>query len=283
MSDILQPHSEPRMGQSQGALAARQGAARDRLNYFNYFTEIEDTFIRRRGKHLLLSPMDWALIESWKEMGVPLHVALRGIERAFDSHASRPRRRSVKSLMYCQEEVEAQYGEWLEGQRGANAKPGEAVEGADAAGDGGADKSDEVAGLPFPRAVITAHLADCREALALAGETRRRKFGDDELGEALARAATRLAELEADFARAARPDARWLEDSLTDLEALLDRAVRAPLPAEALAARRVQAAAQLEPYRARMERATYEQTLDNLLAKALREECGVPRLSLFYL
>ena len=32
-----------------------------------------------------------------------------------------------------------------------------------------------------------------------------------------------------------------------------------------------------------MERAVYEQTLDNLLAKSLREECGVPRLSLFYL
>jgi hypothetical protein len=32
-----------------------------------------------------------------------------------------------------------------------------------------------------------------------------------------------------------------------------------------------------------MERATYEQTLDNLLAKSLREAAGVPRLSLFYL
>ena len=44
------------------------------MNYFNYFTEIEDAFVRRRGKHLLLSPMDWALIESWKELKVPLHV-----------------------------------------------------------------------------------------------------------------------------------------------------------------------------------------------------------------
>jgi hypothetical protein len=269
---------------TQGARAARQGAARDRLNYFNYFTEIEDTFIRRRGKHLLLSPMDWALIESWKEMGVPLHVALRGIERAFDSHAARPRRRSVKSLMYCQEEVEAQFAEWLEGQRGANVKAGDRVDDPGAAGRVEADAAaDEGKGLPFPRAVIAAHLAECREALARAGESRRRKVGEDELCEALARAAARLAELEADFARAARPDAQGLEDSLTDLEALLDRALRAPLPAEALAAKRARAAEQLEPYRARMERATYEQTLDNLLAKALREEYGVPRLSLFYL
>src|SRR6185312_3897756 len=77
------------------------------LNYFNYFTEIEDAFIRRRAKHLLLSPMDWALIESWKEMEVPLHVALRGIEKAFDSWEAKPRKRTIKSLLYCQEEVEA--------------------------------------------------------------------------------------------------------------------------------------------------------------------------------
>ena len=89
------------------------------MNYFNYYTEIEDAFVRRRGKHLLLSPLDWALIESWKAMGVPLHVALRGIEKSFDSYESRPRSRSVKSLFYCQEEVEAQYADWLEMQRGA--------------------------------------------------------------------------------------------------------------------------------------------------------------------
>ena len=104
------------------------------MNYFNYFTEIEDAFIRRRGKHLLLSPMDWALIESWKEMGVPLHVALRGIERAFDSHAAKPRKRSVKSLFYCQEEVEAQFAEWHESQLGAEAsEEGSPTENTDAA------------------------------------------------------------------------------------------------------------------------------------------------------
>src|SRR5438552_18326311 len=92
------------------------------LNCFSYCSEIEDTFIRRRGKHLLLSPIDWALIESWKERGVPLHVALRGIEHALDSHEAKKRKRSVKSLLYCQEEVEAQYAEWLESQVGAAAE-----------------------------------------------------------------------------------------------------------------------------------------------------------------
>lgn len=255
------------------------------LNYFNYYTEIEDTFVRRRGKHLLLGSLDWALMTTWKEMGVPLHVALRGIEKSFDSYESRPRKRSVKSLMYCQEEVEAQFAEWLESQTGAH-KPAadDAVSASPAAADPAAEKAeDEGRGLPFPRAVIAAHLADCRAELARALEKRMAARPDDAVCEALARAGTRLAELAEDFGRAARPDAELLESSLADLEALTERALRSTLDAEALEAARAAAAEQLRPYRARMERATYEQTLDNLLAKSLREAAGVPRLSLFYL
>jgi hypothetical protein len=268
------------MSTTEGARAAGQPPGRARLNYFNYFTEIEDAFIRRRGKHLLLSPMDWALIESWKEMGVPLHVALRGIERAFDSHAARPRRRSVKSLMYCQEEVEAQFAEWLDSQRGARTKAA-----GDASPEVSAAPADEADGhgLPFPRAAIAAHLSEGRDALRRALDERRAAAGEDALTEALARAAERLGELESDFARAARPNAEQLENSLTDLESLLDRALRAVLAPGRVEQMRAGAAEQLRPYRARMERATYEQTLDNLLSKLLREECGVPRLSLFYL
>jgi hypothetical protein len=234
-----------------------------------------------------LSPLDWALIESWKTMGVPLHVALRGVERAFDSHAARPRRRSVKSLMYCQEEVEAQFAEWLEGQRGrspvgdeggSRAEDGERSGAAEA----GAARVETDASLPFPRAAIQSHLAECRAALTQAAD-RKGRDGVEELGEALARAASRMAELEEDFARAARPGAEQLESSLSDLENLLDRALRARIRPEQLAQKRALAEAQLLPYRSRMERATYEQTLDNLLAKLLREEHGVPRLSLFYL
>src|SRR5437868_6070060 len=228
------------------------------MNYFNYFTEIEDTFIRRRGKHLLLSPMDWALIESWKQKGVPLHVALRAIEQAFDSFEARPRRRSVKSLLYCEEEVEAQFAEWRERQQGARVSAsgngaGDATEAQTAA----PEQRDENAGLPFPRAAISAHLAAARAQLE-AAYARWRQTQANELSEALLRASARLAELETDFTRSARPNAEQLEAALTDLEALLDRAVGASLPVEHIAARRAQAEEQLRPYRARMERATYE-------------------------
>jgi hypothetical protein len=265
---------KPEMSQAEDERAVRD--ERPRLNYFNYFTEIEETFIRRRGRHLLLSPNDWVLMESWKQMGVPLHVALRGIETAFDSYERRPRKRSVKSLYYCQEEVEAQFAEWVASQTGA-ASPGSA----DEASAGTADDGGAAHGLPFPREVITAHLASAREALEGAQAGGQGNAG--ELPEALARAAARLAELERDFARAARPDAAQLEDALTDLEALLDRALRAATPPDVLEEARDRAAEQLRPYRERMERATYEQTLDNLLAKLLREGRGIPRLSLFYL
>ena len=120
------------------------------MNYFNYFTEIEDAFVRRRGKHLFLSPLDWALMETWKQQGIPLHIVLRGVERSFDSYEARPRKRSVKSLLYCQEEVEAQYAEWVEARVGASSS-------ADVA---------ETDSTPFSAAAIDEHLKHCRNALA---------------------------------------------------------------------------------------------------------------------
>jgi hypothetical protein len=277
------------MSKGESARAGVRETTRARLNYFNYFTEIEDAFVRRRGKHLLVSPLDWSLMESWKAAGVPLHVVLRGIERAFDSYEARPRNRSVKSLFYCQEEVEAQFAEWLESRRGAATEEGDAADEGGAAGEGravagdGSVEAEESRGLPFPRAVIAAHLSESRAALARALDARRQSAGEDHLCEALARAAARLEELASDFGRAERPDAELLEASLSDLEALLDRALRASLTPEVLEEKRAGAKEQLREYRGRMGRATYEQTLDNLLAKALREEAGLPRLSLFYL
>jgi hypothetical protein len=80
------------------------------LNYFNYFTEIEEHFQRARGTGLfLLSPLDWALIESWKNAGVPLEAVLRGIDEAFEKWRSRKHKiQMVNSLAYCAQAVLAQ-------------------------------------------------------------------------------------------------------------------------------------------------------------------------------
>ena len=59
-------------------------------------------------------------METWKQQGIPLHIVLRGVEKSFDSFEARPRKRTVKSLLYCQEEIEAQYAEWVEARVGSS-------------------------------------------------------------------------------------------------------------------------------------------------------------------
>jgi hypothetical protein len=235
------------------------------LNYFNYFTEIEDTFVRRRGKHLFLSPMDWALMETWKQQGIPLHIVLRGIERSFDSYESKPRKRTVKSLLYCQEEVEAQYAEWIDARVGASS----------------ATDASDLDKTPFSIEAINEHLESSRNALVQVAEARRQRQEDD-LSEAMMRAAALLGEIERDLASGATLNTRHLEDSLTGLERLLNDSMLAVAAESELDAQRAVVKDQLKPYRNQMETAVYYQTFNNLLLKRLREQFAVPRLSLFY-
>ena len=231
------------------------------FNYFNYFTEIEDTFVRRRGKHLFLSPMDWALMETWKQQGIPLHIVLRGIERSFDSYESKPRKRTVKSLLYCQEEVEAQYAEWTESRLGASSS----------------DNS-EPEKTPFSLDAITEHLQMNRDLLLQAASAR----PEDDLSEAMTRVAALLDEIEQDLAGGVSLNTRMLEDSLTGFERLLNNSMFAVAPNEELEKQKTAVKEQLKPYRNHMETEIYNQTFNNLLLKRLREQFAVPRLSLFY-
>jgi hypothetical protein len=235
------------------------------LNYFNYFTEIEDTFVRRRGKHLFLSPMDWALMETWHQQGIPLHIVLRGIERSFDSFESKPRKRTVKSLLYCQEEVEAQYAEWTDARVGASSSSG----------------SSDSEQTPFSLAAINEHVQRNRDLLVQLAEARRQKKEDD-LSEAMTRAAALLSEIQKDLEAGAPLDTRKLEDSLTGLERLLNDSMFAVASDSELEVHKAAVKDQLKPYRNQMETAVYNQTFNNLLLKRLREQYAVPRLSLFY-
>jgi hypothetical protein len=235
------------------------------LNYFNYFTEIEDAFVRRRGKHLFLSPMDWALMETWKQQGIPLHIVLRGVEKSFDSFEARPRKRTVKTLLYCQEEVEAQYAEWVQAHVGSASNS-----------DNSEPDSDKT---PFSFAAITEHLQRNRNSL---GQLARSRNKDDDLSEALTRATALLGDIESDFASDTTLDTRKLEDSLTGLERMLNDAMLAVVSVKSLDELTKEVKDQLKPYRAQMEPVAYKQTFDNLLLKRLREQFAVPRLSLFY-
>ena len=233
------------------------------LNYFNYFTEIEDAFVRRRGKHLFLSPMDWALMETWKQQGIPLHIVLRGVEKSFDSYEARPRKRTVKTLLYCQEEVEAQYAEWVEAHVGSSPASPE-------------PESDKT---PFSFAAISEHLQRCRTALLELAQSRKQ---EDDLSEALTRSAALLVDIEKDFVSGATLDTRKLEDSLTGLERLLNDSMLSVAGSSTLDELKKGVKDQLKPYKAQMDGPVYKQTFDNLLLKRLREQFSMPRLSLFY-
>src|SRR5271168_5544437 len=98
-------------------------------NYFNYFTEIEEYFWKKRGAHLLVSPLDWAIMETWHQAGVPLEAVLRGIDRAAESYA-RSRRgagKAMKTLAYCTDAVLEAAEEMNEAAAGAAPRAGKAA------------------------------------------------------------------------------------------------------------------------------------------------------------
>lgn len=225
------------------------------MNYFNYFSEIEETFNRRRGKYQFLSPIDWALMEDWEKRGVPLHVVLRGIEKVFDNQdAKTGRRRTVKGLSYCREEVEAQYEEWLERQIGKNTSQTETAVNENA---------------PFSDNSIGEHLAQ------VSGELRNSiERTDGSLKETLERVVARLAELEKSYT-----DAENLENSLSDLEKMIDGALLETKNEDAAA----RITKNLASYKNKMEKEAYERTFELMLLKELRTQAEIPRLSLFYL
>lgn len=201
-------------------------------------------------------------METWKQQGVPLHIVLRGVEKSFDSFEARPRKRTVKSLLYCQEEVEAQYAEWVEAHVGSSPAP-----------EPDSDKT------PFSFAAISEHLKRSRGALAKLVQSRKK---EDDLSEALTRATTLLVDIENDLASGAALDTRKLEDSLTGLERMLNDAMYSTVDKDWFDELKKELKDQLKPYRTQMEAAAYKQTFDNLLLKSLREHFAIPRLSLFY-
>ena len=111
-------------GSSTGASAGQAGdipQSGDGWNYFNYFTEIEEYFWKKRGAHLLVSPLDWAIVETWQKAGVPLDAALKGIDAAFESYqrSKRGAGKPLKSLAYCTDAVMEAAQEQLEGAAGS--------------------------------------------------------------------------------------------------------------------------------------------------------------------
>ena len=220
-------------------------------NYINYFTEIEEHFQRRRGSILLLSTLDWALIDTWREAGVPLAAVLRGIDAAFDKYEARQtkaRMRKVNGLAWCAQAVM------------------EAVEAMQEAAVGGAPLQTEAAGLERER--IAQHLRGAATTFTCAASI---IPGLREIAERLEQLAQQSLTNEE------------LERHLSALEEKLFALLLTQTPAEELERMRELAARELAPYRSRMQAVQIRQIEQQFLRRRLLERYELPRISLFYM
>jgi hypothetical protein len=230
-------------------------------NYFNYFTEIEDHFQRRRGTLLLLSPLDWALMETWKDAGISLEAVLRGIDVTFEKWERRPRKtRKINGLAFCAQEVLASTEEMKEAAVGAPAHDHDKEK-----RDTGLDQS-AVAEYLTRNASLLDQLLLPGSAQALAQQT-----------------AATLRGLAESFAQIEAVQMEDLERRLTIAEEKLFAALLAATPDEALYQVRSEADRDLTPYRRKMTAPQVEQLQRQYVHKRLFEQYHVPRLSLFYM
>lgn len=65
-----------------------------------YLSEIEEIFSKVRGVGLILSPLNWIIVERWEEMGIPLSVVSKGIKKS--CKRLRVKERRVDVLTYCE-------------------------------------------------------------------------------------------------------------------------------------------------------------------------------------
>ena len=222
-----------------------------RTNYFNYFTEVEEQFQRARGTGLfLLSPLDWALIEAWKNSGIPLEAVLRGIDAAFEKWRTRKNKsQMVNSLTYCAQAV------MKEAESMANNVPS-----------GAALENNESA--PFPEETVRAHLQKAIDALEKTG-------GYEEISAALREM---QATLDQHF-----QDLEQFDQRLSALEDKMAALARTRLSDEILFQMRRELDLQLKPYRGKMTADQLARLEKSFLDRKVYDHFSLPRLSLFYM
>ena len=233
-------------------------------NYFNYFTEIEERFQQRRGSLLMLSTLDWALIETWREAGIPLEAVLRGIDSAFDKHDEKVRRaagrpRKINGLAWCAQSVMEVTEQAMEAAIGASATT-----------------ETQKAESGFETEPIAAYLEENARAidaatLASPADQTAREIVD------------RLYGLASGIRLQGPETLEELDRTLTVLEEKLFAALMTASDDASLVALREQAAREIAPYRGKMQAVQIKQVQQQFLQKKLLEANHLPRLSLFYM
>jgi hypothetical protein len=233
-------------------------------NYFNYFTEIEERFQQRRGSLLMLSTLDWALIETWREAGVPLKAVLRGIDNAFDKHDAktlRPfgRTRKVNGLAWCAQSVMEAVEQAMEASIGATPAAGT-----------------EIIASGFEAEQVGRYL---EHNASVIDEATLNPPADAMAAEVAGRLRALAVGLRAEPAHSLEE----LDRTLSVLEEKMFAALLTSAPEEELVALREQAARELAPYRGKMQAVQIRQVQQQFLQKKMLEARKLPRLSLFYM
>jgi hypothetical protein len=233
-------------------------------NYFNYFTEIEERFQQRRGSLLMLSTLDWALIETWREAGIPLEAVLRGIDNAFDKYdltalRSPARMRKVNGLAWCAQSVMEAVEQVMEASIGA--APAAGIEATESG-----FETERVSGYLEQNAGVVEAVTLNPPADAVAIEV-----------------AGRLRALAVGLRSEPAQSLEELDRTLSVLEEKMFAALLTSAPEEELVALREQAASELAPYRGKMQAVQIKQVQQQFLQKRMLEIRKLPRLSLFYM
>ena len=243
------------------------------MNYFEYFSEIEERFSRRRGSILLLNTLDWALIETWREAGIPLEAVLRGIDAAFDKHDARARKtrlRKVNGLAWCSQAVMQSAEEMVEASTGI--APTTAREPCESG---------------FESERVAAYLdrnTQALEAATIPGAPHLPSSIQVEMWVSTAATiAVRLRELAASMRSATPLPLDDLDRTLTVLEEKLFAALQSSATEAELVDLKTQADRELAPYRAKMSAVQLRQVQQQFLHKRFLELRALPRLSLFYM
>ena len=237
----------------------------DGWNYFNYFTEIENYFWKKRGAHLLVSPLDWAIMETWQKAGVPLDAVLKGIDHAFESY-QRSRRgagKALKSLAYCTDAVLEAAEEQLEAAAGSAPKNGKAT-----------------AKEPFSREELRVFFA--KNAAQIDRIANGMKSTRQEFAERLREIAKSLCGVVPLLDTPGALDLEDLERRLTILDDKLQSALISHANEETMLKIRREMDGQLAAYRRKMKAEQIALVEKQYLQKRLLEEFGLPRLSLYY-
>ncbi|HEV8422646.1 MAG TPA: hypothetical protein VGQ40_04830 [Chthoniobacterales bacterium] len=243
---------------------AGSAPAMDGWNYFNYFTEIEEYFWKKRGAHLLVSPLDWAIMETWQKAGVPIEAVLKGIDSAFESYG-RSRRgagKPLKSLAYCTDAVLDAATEMQEAAAGAQ------------------PKTKKPAPEPFSRDELRAFFDRNIKQIASAAETRQATQPD--VATRLTEFATSLASIHTLLDARGALDLEDLERRLTILDEKIQASLTQFASEDQMLRIRREVDSQLTQYRRKMKAEQIALVERQYIQKRLLEEFGLPRLSLYY-